>query len=220
MTRRSWKHGNKKIRELAEQIKQIRTEIVEMNMPLAISRARIFWSRTPKSHLSLMDLIQIASEGLMSGIDKFVPPFTRVFRAVAIGRMTGNFIEEYSETPIHFYPCDKRKIYRANKLIHKHSEGVDFERLATEVNVGVDASHTTNSSEIASLMAAASVVSADSTISTDPDAPEPISRFAAPESSRPDVQVEEKDAYLSLAQAIGKLSIFEQKLLKLKGVAI
>lgn len=216
---RNWTAGSK-IRKLAEQIKQIRTEIVEMNMPLAISRARIFWSRTPKSHLVLMDLIQISCEGLMSGVDKFVPPFTRIFRAVAIGRMTGNFIESYSETPIHFYPCDKRKIYRANKLVGKHADGVDFDRLATEVNVGVDGTHRTNSSEIAGLMAAASVVSADTTLSQDPEAPEPISRFAAPESSRPDRQAEEKDAMLSMASAIEKLTVFERKLLRLKGVSV
>jgi hypothetical protein len=364
------------ITRLAEEIKQIRTEIVEMNMPLAISRARIFWSRTPKSHLTLMDLIQISSEGLMSGIDKFVPPFNRVFRSVAIGRMTGNFIEHYcidpatkvltddlrwvradslavgdgivgfdeepgstkrrrwansvvtstglvdlpkrrivtehatvdvsdghmflcfsrngygyqwiradriqigdqirrigdwgdaidglclddpsldngtgvisnksigtgpvvtigtstktlitegllshnSETPIHFYPTDKRKIYRANKVVHKHQGVVDYEKLAGEVNVGVvEAAQHTNPAEIAGLMAAASVVSADSTLSQDPEAPEPISRFAAPDSGRPDRQVEERNAMLSMAAAIERLTVFEKKLLRLRGVAV
>ncbi|MDE2425731.1 MAG: hypothetical protein KGO96_07475 [Elusimicrobia bacterium] len=41
---------NKDIRNLATQIEKMRNELVELNMPLAISRARIFWSKTPKSH--------------------------------------------------------------------------------------------------------------------------------------------------------------------------
>ncbi len=211
-----------RLNDLADKIAKIRTEIVEMNMPLAISRARVFWSRTPKSHLTLMDLVQIAAEGLMSGIDKYVPEgevVSRRFRSVAIGRMTGNFIEEYSETAIHFYPCDKRKIYRANKVMHKHSGGVDFEKLATHVNTGIEGSHRTSAAELAGLMAASSVVSADRTLSTaDPDAPEPVSRFAAPESCQPDKQVENHDAQMALIAAVAKLTVFEQKLLRLKGI--
>jgi DNA-directed RNA polymerase specialized sigma subunit len=221
---RSWGKIGRRILELAEAIKAIRTELVEMNMPLAISRARIFWSRTPKSHLSLMDLIQISAEGLMSAVDKFVPPFSRVFRAVAIGRMTGNFIEEYSETPIHFYPCDKRKIYRANKLTGRQPDSIDFERLASDVNAMArrsgEAPHRTDARELAGLMAAASVVSADSNSSQDPDAPEPIARFAAPESSRPDRQVEERDAITRMAWAVAQLTVYEQKVLRLKGVSL
>ncbi|MBA3351317.1 MAG: hypothetical protein H0U23_02620, partial [Blastocatellia bacterium] len=481
-----------RLNDLADKIAKIRTEIVEMNMPLAISRARVFWSRTPKSHLTLMDLVQIAAEGLMSGIDKYVPEgdiVSRRFRSVAIGRMTGNFIEEYcvdpatkilttdmrwvtaeslvvgdeivgfdeeieksaarrkwrrscvtktgtrdlpklkiktdqatvtvshehmflcvggegavwgdslrarsespeqkgrghrwvradrlqpsdkilflcrtweegashvhgylkgisdgeanissdgviaisqlpggvsddidkgleqldfryyrngglkkgdvfnwcvggiadvlrflgevrptrllrksdrawvgksisrgpklqtkhrptyatiesiesvgvgpvitlgtstgtlvtegllshnSETAIHFYPCDKRKIYRANKVMHKHTGGVDFEKLATHVNTGIEGSHRTSAAELAGLMAASSVVSADRTLSTaDPDAPEPVSRFAAPESCQPDKQVENHDAQMALIAAVAKLTVFEQKLLRLKGI--
>jgi RNA polymerase sigma factor (sigma-70 family) len=225
MGARKW-HANRigaPMVQLAAQIDRLRTEIIEMNMPLAISRARIFYSRTPKSHLTYMDFIQIGCEGLMSGLDKYVPEgevVPRSFRGVAIGRMTGNFIEEYSETPIHFYPADKRKIYRANKIVGKFAEGVDYDRLADSVNVDVDPSHQTNSSEIAALMAAASVVSADSATSSDPEAPEPIARFAAPESSRPDTQVEERDAFATMAEAMKTLSVFERKLLRLRGVSL
>jgi len=219
---RKWHRGSQ-VRKLAAEIDRLRTEILEMNMPLAISRARIFFSRTPKSHLTYMDFIQIGCEGLMSGLDKYVPEgevVPRSFRGVAIGRMTGNFIEEYSETPIHFYPADKRKIYRANKIVGKFAEGVDYDRLADSVNANVDAGHQTNSAEIAALMAAASVVSADSATSSDPEAPEPIARFAAPESARPDAQVEERDAYVTMAAAMQTLTVFERKLLRLRGVSL
>lgn len=217
MKARNWPKGGK-INKLYQKISDLRTEIVEMNMPLGISRARIFWSRTPKAQLTYMDLIQISCEGLMSAVDKFVLPYSRVFRSVAIGRMVGNFIENYSETFVHFYPKDKRKIYRANKLVGKFASEVDFERLAAEVNDGVDASHTTTAAEIADLMAAASCVSMDGMVQVDPDMPEPVDRFAAPEESRPDVQAEMNEAAISMHDAIQHLTTFERKLLRLKGI--
>lgn len=214
-----WAPGSK-IAQLAREIADTRTEIVEMNMPLAISRARIFWSKTPKSHLSYMDLIQITCEGLMSAVDKFVPEGSGsgLFRHVAIGRMLGNLIESYSETTIHFYPIDKRKIYRANKLSRKYAGEVDFTALADDVNLGVDPAHRTNSSEIANLMAAASCVSADTVLPKDSDAAEPGERFAADEASRPDAMVEDYECRSILYSSMAKLSLFDRKLLRLKGV--
>lgn len=216
---RAWSKSSKLVR-LARDIDSIRGELITMNMPLAISRARIFYSRTPKAHLTYMDFIQIACEGLMSGIDKFVPPFSKAFRSVAIGRMTGNFIEQYSETPIHFYPREKRKIYRANKLLGRTSGTASFEELTVHVNDGVEAAHKTNPDEIASLLAAASTVSAD-TPATDDDGGESIpmsDRFAAPHDSQPDVICEQQDSMRQLSAALRGLSYFERKLLLLKGV--
>lgn len=222
---------------LAEQIGQLRKDIVSLNLPLGIARARVFYSRTPKSHLSYMDEIQIAAEGMMAGIDKYSPERkgivnTRTFRGTMIGRMVGNFIEAYSETLVHFYPVDKRKIYRANKLVRNFAAGVDYEKLAEGVNAvatkdsasaedgGVIESHKTTGSEIADLLAAASTVSADSSLPTDPEAPEPITRFAAPEATRPDVQVEDRDAMSLMAKVEESLSVFEKKLLRLMGLRL
>jgi len=111
--------------KIKKEIEQIRNEIVIMNMPLAISRARLFYSKTPKAQLSYMDFIQISGEGLLAAVDKFCLPFSRVFRAVIIGRITGNLISDFSETLTHFYPNDKRKIYRANKIIGKRVDSKD-----------------------------------------------------------------------------------------------
>lgn len=213
-----------KLNKLAREIEKVRTELIEMNMPLAISRVRIFWSRTPQSHLSYMDLVQIACEGLMSAIDKFCLPFSKVFRSVAIGRIVGNFIEEYSETLVHFFPRDKRNIYRANKLIHKFAGNVDYEALAAEVNVGVEPTHRTTASEIADLMAAASCVSADDKgppehVSAGGAPDSPITNYAAPEMDQPDVAFEHREAMAALQRAILQLPLWDQKLLALKGVS-
>lgn len=215
--------------KIAKEIKDIRTELIEMNLPLAISRARIFWSCTPKCHLNHMDLIQIACEGLMSGVDKFVLPFSSRFRAVCIGRIIGNFIEGVSETLIHFYPVDKRKIYRGNKASSRCVEkftDLDFEALAEKVNLGVeDSQHLTTSSEISGLMCASRCVSASdidatknsqTTISNKNT--DGISRYAAPDSCRPDMQVEHLEAFGAIAKLFPKMPLKEQKLIRLMGV--
>jgi RNA polymerase sigma factor (sigma-70 family) len=218
---------------LYKEIRDLRAQIVEMNMPLAINRARIFWNRTPKAQLSYMDLVQIAAEGLLSAVDKYVLPFSSVFRSVAIGRMVGNFIENYSETLVHFYPVDKRKIYRANKVAHRFAAGteLDYEQIAAQVNDGIDEhEHHTTPSEIADLMAAASSVNSGaygSVIEAREAAMDEESSSGGSDeshdhdhSTRPDVLAEQADAYRALTKAISQLSVIDQKILKLKGIAL
>lgn len=204
---------------IVDKIEKLRIEIVEMNLPLAISRARLFWSRTPKAQLSYMDLVQISCEGLIAAVDKFVPPFAKVFRAVAIGRITGNFIEQYSETLIHFYPSDRRKLYRANKLAGKRA-AIDFELLAEQINSVSDPTNQTTPSEIAELMSAAGCVSTESSASADHDIGSYSDRCSADDCFRPDIQCEQAEAIKVMSEAIKKLSVFEQKLLALKGIAL
>lgn len=219
INKRAWA-PKAKIRQLAAAITAIRQELVTLNMPLAISRARIFYSRTPKSHLSYMDLIQIASEGLISAIDKFVPPFSKAFRSTAMGRMTGNFIENYSETLIHFFPTDKRRIYRANKLIGKQGKDVDVGSITEAVNNGIDSKHKTNDAEISELLAAASTVSADTPIGDDEsEIVTAVDRYAAPLSWQPDHSFEQKQLQDAMRVAISKLSSNKKrKLLMMKGL--
>jgi DNA-directed RNA polymerase specialized sigma subunit len=234
MESRNWKGSGigGKVVKLAEQIALLRTELIEMNMPLAISRARIFWSRTPKSHLSYMDLVQISCEGLMSAVDKFVLPYSKVFRSVAIGRIVGNFIESYSETLVHFYPQDKRKIYRANKGISKLSpergDSIDFSKLAEEVNRDVEDNQKTNPNELSHLVAAASHVS------TDAPSPEEVSagssgaagasssvdKYAAEITCQPDHQYETAELQTVVRAAYSGLTLIEQKLLRLRGIEL
>lgn len=229
MESRNWKGTNvgSKIVKLANQISDLRTEIVEMNMPLAISRARIFWSRTPRSHLSYMDLVQISCEGLMSAVDKFVLPYSKVFRSVAIGRIVGNFIESYSETLVHFYPQDKRKIYRANKSLSKiapeRGDAIDFDRLADEVNRDVESHQKTDSVELSHLVAAASHISSDI---PEPEIPvnagmtTSIDKYAADVLTQPDTRLENAQAHSRIRDACSNLSMLEQKILRMKGIEL
>lgn len=90
---------NSRVMRAARKVQVARQELIELNIPLAISRAKLFKQHTPQSHLEYMDLVQIANEGLIAAVDKFVLPYTPVFRAVIIGRISGNHIEEYCVDP-------------------------------------------------------------------------------------------------------------------------
>ncbi len=108
-----------RLRKMAAEIAEERNRLISLNLPLSINRAKIFWKKIPKVNHEYMDMVQMASEGLISAVDKFVPPYRTVFRSVAIGRMVGNMVEASSETMLHFYPSDKRELYRANMLKHR-----------------------------------------------------------------------------------------------------
>jgi hypothetical protein len=214
-----------KLRKIAAKIGKLRQEILVALLPLAVNRARVFYRSTPKSHLQHMDTIQIEAVGFMNGIDKYCPEadgsiHVRKFKSCVMGRGGGDLINEYSQTLLHFYPADKRVLYRAHSATRFHTTGaVDYEKLTETVNEGVEKpTHQTNPADLADLMAAASTVSADSSLPSDPDAPEPIERFAAPESTRPDVQVEANDSMNLLLRAFSRLNPYEQKFLRLKGV--
>lgn len=210
---------------LAREIESLRTELAVQNMPLAISRARIFWSRTPESHLTYMDLVQETAMGLLAAIDKFTPPYRTAFRAVIIGRCLGNLISAYNQTSMHFYPSDRRKLYRANKMLARHEGEPDFEKVARSVNSHLPDEIQTDPDEIRALMAAAyGVGSIDNVGSStveevgDDDLPSPMDVLAADDETRPDVQAEHRDAMNKMFRAIQTLTPLEQKLLKLKGV--
>ena len=167
-------------------------------------------------------MCQIGTEGLISAIDKYCGEYSKVYRSVIIGRCVGNLIENFSSTMLHFYPSDKRKLYRANKFKSKRLHGdYDTEDVVNEVNK--TEGNKTDAEEIVGLMAAATMVSADAPPTTN-DALDldlhggNISRYAAPEEARPDVQVETEEANFMMREAISKLSLFDRKLLRLKGL--
>jgi DNA-directed RNA polymerase specialized sigma subunit len=232
------KHGlikDHEILTLGNRIKVLRNKIIELNLPLAISRAKMFWSKTPEFHLSHMDLIQIASEGLISAIDKFCLPFSRVFRAVCIGRMSGSLISNYSETLIHFYPEDKKKLYRANKLVHKYSivpnKSIDFEGLSNEINEKYSDSPTTPEEicELLSSCASQFVELADKVMDdkkpknidnkTMPDGKIKYSVISIDENQQPETIVERELMHDSIKKAAQQaLTLLERKILMLYGI--
>lgn len=221
MSCRQWRPRSP-VAVLARKISRARWELVEMNLPLAISRARLFWGRTRESHLEYMDLVQICVEGLIAGVDKFVLPYTPVWRSVAIGRMVGNMIEEYSQTLLHFYPGDKRKLYHANKAVGRAGAmGIDPDQLVSEVNSGLAQSSSTSVHEMADLMAASSPVSlVGKSCLNDRDDDERMDgdSYMADPSPGPDRLAENNEIVDMVKAAIQCLPMVERKLIAMKGV--
>jgi RNA polymerase sigma factor (sigma-70 family) len=198
----------RRLEELLDTIRSLRHQLCETNMPLAINRAKIFWSRVPESHLEYMDMIQACSEGLINAIDKFVPPYKPVFRSTAIGRMVSNMIDDYNSTLIKFSPKERRIIYRANNAknrqkISKASEVVKF----------VNESFADVTEESLSGLMSASATAA-SLNDHNGDSVEVINRFAASD----DVEGSAMNSELCdmLRQAMIGLGLLERKILTLK----
>lgn len=93
-----------------------REEIVKNDLPLVINRARVFFAKTPQSHLTFHDLIQLSAEGILIGIDKYVGKYSKTFNGVLIGRMSSCMLEEYNSTMMHFYPSDRSVIYSISTI--------------------------------------------------------------------------------------------------------
>lgn len=220
--------------KLYTKIKQLRQEITEQNIPLAISQAKLFWKKTPKSHLSYMDLVQIHVDGLCSAVDKFVPPKKKMseeeslaaykmFRGMAIGRMVGDRIREYSSTLVRFYSNDKRKIYNANKIARFHREGeyTDFDAISQKVNENLQetgATFRTTPTEIANLMSGASHLSGETKIGEDSD--ETVLTQYDDTLRDEEPMFIETDALKTMRKAIWDYcSIREQKILIMLGMA-
>jgi DNA-directed RNA polymerase specialized sigma subunit len=212
---------NKKVLEVASKIKQLRRDLVLMNLPLIISRARIFYSRTPKSHLSFMDFVQIGVGGLLSAIDKYAGKYQKVWRGVVIGRCTGDLIQNFSQTVLHFYPEDRKRLYRANKYLARHSkEEINEQELLDLVNVDSDDDKKADIDIMRNLLQAAGVVSVDvrPTLNDEKDGDENVVRIAAPDESRPDCAFELDESLQMMIRNIRKLPLEDQKILRLKGI--
>lgn len=209
-------------RDLFRAQEEIRAELCVTNTPLAISRAKIFYSKTTRSHLSYMDMIQISSEGLISAIDKMVPfgdrPLGRLLCSVAVGRSVGNLIQNYSETMLHFYPKDRRLLYRKNKADAKGPD-ISQEELTDKVNDGLIGNSRTTVTELGQLQTAASMLSIDMSID-DENKTTVSDSVASPETAQPDRIAEGRSVQAALRNAIGKLTPFKRKLVLLRGIEL
>lgn len=214
-----------KAAHLYERVHRAREVLIQNNMPLAVNRAKLFYRKTPKSHLTLIDFIGICAMGLAAGVDKWCGPYSPVFRSVCIGRMVGNLIDAYSETLIHFYPSDKRILYKAHTLrsrlkiddISELTEAVKDAFVADSLEGKNVPKTKLNVSELSSLMSAASTVSADATVNDEgfgvyqftPDDEQDIEEAY--------VHRESTDKMLSVAKDLPPL---HKKILRLKGIKI
>jgi DNA-directed RNA polymerase sigma subunit (sigma70/sigma32) len=126
-----------KAEKLYRRVEEARRVLIENNLPLAINSAKIFYRAVPKSNNTLLDMINVAAQGLASAVDKYIGDkkgeYSRVFCSVILGRVSGNLIKLNSETSLHFYPSDRKILYKANAI--KARQGIkDVVELAAAIN--------------------------------------------------------------------------------------
>jgi len=216
-------------RRYYEDFLEARRILIENNLPLAINRAKLFYRKTPRSHLTLLDLIDICTYGLVSGIDKFCGTYTKVWRSVCIGRMVGYMIEEYSKTFIRMYPSDKKILYRANALRYR----LKIENIV-ELTKAVNESFEKDKLEgkrapklpirevhIRTLLNGSSYISADSKSSTE-EGEEGVSiyDYTADSQENAEEALIKFDLLGKILVAAKDLSIIEKKIIRLKGVNV
>lgn len=200
-----------------EEHQHVRQKIIENSMPLAINEAMKFYKAVPKSHLSLMDMINASASGLCIGVDKWVGPFRTVFRSVCIGRMKSNIMELYNQTSLHYYPSDKKIIYKAN-LLKSREKIEDPEILLDAINQYLKEQgdkRVLEMHELEDLLNGASVKSVETEVDD-----EGFTAYDTYIDERSDVEknVEKMDMLKNVMVQCKKLSIIEQKIIRLKGV--
>ncbi len=218
-----------KVQQLYDKVREARETLIINNLPLAINRAKLFFKKTPKAHLEYMDMIQIASDGLIIAVDKYCGPYTKVFRSVGIGRMTGNMIDSYSDTVIHIFPSLKRIIYKANSIANKEkiTDLSDLyykvqESFKEDVKKGKSKPKHISEQEFIDLMSASTVMSStvETEIGTVVDMCDLRSEDLYSEVPTTEEIVEQKQALDLMSDQIRELTIMEKKVLKMKGVTI
>jgi DNA-directed RNA polymerase specialized sigma subunit len=214
----------KKLEISYNRVKLARTIIVEVNMPLVINRAKIFYRKVPKGHLTFMDMIESASMGLCAAVDKYTGEFKPNFAGVIIGRIVGNLIDIYSETQLHFYPQDRRVLYRANSIrgrqgitdITELTEAVN-KSFAVDLSEGKTAPKAVTVTELSYLMAAASLISSDSNNGEDGFG---VYDYTPDDTESVETTLGRKQEISHMARLARKLPLINQKVLRLKGIEI
>lgn len=215
----------KKAEILYQKVTIARNLLIENNMPLAVNRAKLFYRKTQKSHLTLMDFIGICSMGLASGVDKWVGKYSPVFRSVCIGRMVGNMIDSYSDTTLHFFPSDRRILYKANAI--KSRQGIeDVVNLTAAINQSFANDKEEGKSvpkkgvtvgELLNLMSAAAVISVDSVYD---DSGESIYQQIEDQNENLESKWIEHESTAQMLAHASNLPTLHKKVLKMKGLKI
>lgn len=208
---KNYNGSEKNIKRLDKKFKEIikiRHVMCENNMPLALHKTKLFWSRIPRTRMTYMDMVQATSEGLLTAIDKFAPPYKSNFRNVAIGRMTLNLMTDHNATPLHLSPKDRRVLYRANKarnLGYEKQEMLDYV---------LEKFNNVTMSDLDALFSAA-IQPVDLYSPTTEDADTVLIDIIPDEKTTQD-QVENQQMIQLLYGNLDKLSLIERKIIKMK----
>lgn len=222
----------KGLQETFDQFLDARRILIENNIPLAINRAKLFYRKTPKNHMELLDFIDVCVYGLAVGIDKYVGEYKPVWRSVCIGRMVGFMIEEYNKSFIRMFPNDRKILYRINSIKHR-SKVDDFNQLLDLVNKSFDEDrkngkpspkHEITLDEMHRLLNGCGYIDLEAESSEVGNSEYGSEGKANLYNITPDLtqdtesEVIDNDLVKKLYESISKLSLTEQKIIRMKGV--
>lgn len=214
----NWK-GNvpTKAAEAWEEHQKIRKQIIENSMPMAINEALKFYKAVPKNHTTLMDIINASVSGLCIGVDKWVGPFRTVFRSVCLSRMKSNIMDVYNQTFLHYYPSDKKIIYKSN-LLKVREKINDQNKLLNAINSYLEENNdkrTLENHELQDLLNGSSLESIEASATE-----EGFSIYDTYIDENNDIEknTERLDILKRVLVGCKDLSIIERKVIKLKGV--
>jgi DNA-directed RNA polymerase specialized sigma subunit len=191
----------------------LRDEIITRHLYLSLNQAKVFGSGSFTGN-SLEDLIQIANEALISAVDKYViNEDSSTFQQMAIGKMLAAMIEKgYVYSSAHFGPMAKKKIYNIRRVIQANPEfnTADISKVLGIAEEEIDAL----------ISASASMEVALDKPLKDIDNKKFSDIIADNDSAAGTNNFEEDDALKTMSNCFRKLTLLEQKVLRLKGVKI
>lgn len=213
--------------KLYKRVQRARRVLQENNLALAINAAKLFYRKVPKSSVTLLDMISVSVMGLASAIDKYTGDkngnYSDVFCSVILGRASGNLIKLYSETPMHFYPSDRRVMYKANSI--RGRQGItDINELTAAVNASFQADKDEGLNvpkgqvqvhDLQALLNAASLVSTEATINEEGFG---VYDYTPDEKDNAEDRIINIETNQKIRELINDLPVLHKKILRLKGV--
>jgi RNA polymerase sigma factor (sigma-70 family) len=198
--------------KLYTQIKDIREGLINKYLHLALNKAKTY-RRPGTGVLEFGDLIQIANEGLIMAVDKYIASAEgSAFHTMALGRIVAHLIASGTfNSAVTIGGHGNKKLYRIKRLLEK-TPGINVDQVAQLIDESV--------SEVQDLLAASSYFSLDQEIE-DSDI-RVVDTIASPADYQNDpyVMVEQSDALNKIRAAFNSLTLIEKKVLILKGVKI
>lgn len=220
-----------KAEKLFRRVEQARRILIENNLPLAINSAKIFYRSVPKSNNTLLDMINVSAQGLASAVDKYIGDkngeYSRVFCSVILGRVSGNLIKLNSETSLHFYPSDRKILYKANSI--RGRQGIkEVNELAAAINAAFAADakeglvvpkEQVTAAQLQELLSAATLISVELTTKDEDDENYNAYDFTPDDKSTAEENMIASETNERIGKLISELPPLYRKVLRLKGIA-
>lgn len=201
--------NNKETRKILDKASDIRHNILTQNLPLVINRSRLFQMKAKKSNIDYSDLMQIASEGFIDAIDKYVPDIYGNFKSVSVGRMSAKMSGESMESMVKLSSEDKKILYRAN-IAKYNLKYDDFEDIFNFVKISYPKVKRNQLQDI--------IMSSNGTSSIDVMKDKNIGPSSASGNlDNQESKLIDSDMKQKLLESIDRLEYHEQKVIKLKG---